>query len=543
MNLERTLLLLMLVPIAGSATAVAQTAEGEAAAGAAPTAGAEEMPTTALDEAMPVVDDEELTPLEPSEPGVNDAAISILDQTVPVADEAPDLLESEDVGPGVGVAPPMDEQSRELQVAELVAAFDAFRDLKDQGILDEAENVAKRVIEMSIRLFGPTSNDTARALSNLGQIQFLTGDYEAAEQNFEAAIEIIEDNEDRLNAQLVNPLKGLGAAQLENGRPDLAARSYQRAVHITHVNEGPHNLDQVDALQALAEVNLRMGDLESAKNNQDMIYALNLRYYSNDAMSMVPSLMRRAQWQRRTGYHLDERATYRRIIRIIETTQGKDDIQLVPPLLELGESYFYIDVTDTQAQFQTTTAASGEMYFKRAVRIAEEHPNTDWRLQAQTKLAFGDYYNFRGDNGRARRNYRAAWGILSADDPDIRDVRRRELERPVLLRQDALPRYVGSAKSSDRATSDPDLRSGRIVASYAISSRGRVASLKIVEATPEEFEDVRRIVQRELRSRIYRPKFVEAEPMGSDEQLFTHEFFYMEPDLEQLKAQAELDRR
>lgn len=543
MNLERTLLLLMLVPIAGSATAVAQTAEGEAAEGVAPSAAAEEMPTTALDEGMPVVDDEELTPLESSEPDVNDAAITILDQTVPVADEAPDLLESEDVGPAVGVAPPMDERSRELQVAELVAAFDAFRDLKDQGILDEAENVAKRVIEMSIRLFGPTSNDTARALSNLGQIQFLTGDYEAAEQNFEAAIEIIEDNEDRLNAQLVTPLKGLGASQLENGRPDLAARSYQRAVHITHVNEGPHNLDQVDALQALAEVNLRMGDLESAKNNQDMIYALNLRYYSNDAMSMVPSLMRRAQWQRRTGYHLDERATYRRIIRIIETTQGKDDIQLVPPLLELGESYFYIDVTDTQAQFQTTTAASGEMYFKRAVRIAEEHPNTDWRLQAQTKLAFGDYYNFRGDNGRARRNYRAAWEILSADDPDILDVRRRELERPVLLRTDSLPRYVGSAKSTDRATSDPDLRSGRIVASYAISSRGRVASLKIVEATPEEFEDVRRIVQRELRSRIYRPKFVEAEPMGSDGQLFTHEFFYMEPDLEQLKAQAELDSR
>ncbi len=504
----------MLAPLPGGAMAVAQS-----------------------DEAV----DEPDTAIETRE--AEEEALTLLDQTVPVADEVPSLLDSEDVGPNAGEELNIDEQPRELQAAELTHAFETFRDLQERGILDEAENVAKQVIELAIRLFGPTSNDTARALGNLGLVQHQTGNYEAAQQNFEAAIEIIEDNEDRLNAQLVNPLKGLGAAQLASGRPDLAAKSYQRAVHITHVNEGPHNLDQVDALQALAEVNLRMGDLKSAKNNQDMIYALNLRYYSDDAMSMVPSLMRRAEWQRRTGYHLDERATYRRIIRIIETTQGKDDVRLVLPLLELGESYFFVDTTDSQAQFHATSPASGEMYFKRAVRIAEESSEADWQLKAQTKLAFGDYYNFRGDNGRARRNYREAWQILSEDDPSRLELRRRLLERPVLLRQDSIPSYVGSAKSSNRATSDPDLRAGRIVASYSVNSRGRVSGLKIVEATPEEFEDVRRLVHRELRSRVYRPQFADAEPTATDEQLFTHEFYYMEPDLEQIRAQAELDRR
>ncbi len=47
-------------------------------------------------------------------------------------------------------------------------------------------------------------------------MQHSTEQYDASQQNFESAIEIIEDNEDQLNDQLVNPLRGLGASQLES---------------------------------------------------------------------------------------------------------------------------------------------------------------------------------------------------------------------------------------------------------------------------------------------------------------------------------------
>ena len=112
-----------------------------------------------------------------------------------------------------------------------------------ERVYDEADTVAKRVVELAIKEKGAQSNEFAKALTNLAIVQHHTRQYEAAQQNFETAIEIIEDNEDRLNAQLVNPLKGLGASQLESGRPDLAKQTFGRAVHVTHVNEGPHNLD------------------------------------------------------------------------------------------------------------------------------------------------------------------------------------------------------------------------------------------------------------------------------------------------------------
>jgi len=458
----------------------------------------------------------------------DEEAITILDQTVPVAEDGPPEIDPATASDASGAEPDEHEQ--------LLADFERFQQLREAGSIDEAENLAKRMVETSIRISGPASGETAKALNNLAVVQHATEDYEAAQQNFAAAIEIIEDNEDQLNAGLINPLRGLGAAQLEGGRPDLASRSFGRAVHISHVNEGPHNLQQIEILEALAETNLRLGDLDTARDNHDMIYSLNLRHFEDNAIGMVPSLMRRASWQRRTGYILDERATYRRIIRIIEAYNGKDDVALVLPLKKLGESYFFVDTSDA-TPFQAATAASGEMYFKRAVRIATENPDADWATLADAKLALGDYYNFRADVGRARSNYGDAWDLMSAD-PERLQYRARALEVIIPLNADPIPRFVGDATVRDREENDPGIREGRIVVSYDVSARGRVQELKIVEAAPTEFDDIQRMVRREMRTRIFRPRYEDAQPVATPNQALSHTFYYLQEDLDKLREEA-----
>lgn len=459
----------------------------------------------------------------------DDEAITILDQTVPVADEALDAAAPGAPDDGVDEAIDPHEQ--------LLLDFERFQELREAGSIDEAENLAKRMVETSIEISGPTSNNTAKALNNLAVVQHATEDYEAAQQNFAAAIEIIEDNEDQLNAALMNPLRGLGAAQLESGRPDLAARSFGRAVHISHVNEGPHNLEQIEILESLAETYLRLGEVDTARDNHDMIYSLNLRHYEDNAIGMVPSLMRRASWQRRTGYILDERATYRRVIRIIEAYNGKDDISLVLPLMKLGESYFFVDTSDA-VPYQAATAASGELYFKRAVRIATEHPEADWTTLANAKLALGDYYNFRADVGRARSNYADAWSLMS-EEPERFDFRANALEVLTPLNVDPIPRYVGDATRRDREDNNPGIREGRVVVSYEVNARGRVKQLTIVEASPTEFNDIQRMVQREMRTRIFRPRYVDGQPVATPNQVLSHTFYYLQEDLDELRDEAE----
>ena len=269
------------------------------------------------------------------------------EQLVPVASEPAEEM------PG----PEAVELTVEQQLAE---QFERFKMLLGDGVLDEADSVAKRVVELAIRVAGPRSNDAAKALTNLAIVQHRTKQYDAAQQNFEAAVEIIEENEDRLNAQLVNPLKGLGASQLALGRPDLASQTYGRAIHVTHVNEGPHNIAQVDLLESLAEVNLRLGAVEEARALQDQIYSLNVRHFDGQLVDLVPSLMRRAAWQHRAGFIFDERTTYRRIIKIVEDAAGEDDLQLIEPLTRLGQSYFYADMSGTSS-YQPTTVTSGEI--------------------------------------------------------------------------------------------------------------------------------------------------------------------------------------
>ena len=180
---------------------------------------------------------------------------------------------------------------------------------------------------------------------------------------------------------------------------------------------------------------------------------------------------------------------------------------------------------------------SGEMYFKRAVRISESNTDADWQLIARVKLGLGDYYTFRSDPGPARKAYSSVWDLLSSDEERIA-LRGRLLEGVFVLNQEPIPQFVGGATREDVMIADDGLRQGRIVVAYDINTRGRVTSLRIVEESPIEFEQMRRFLVREFRSRIFRPRFENSSPVKTVDQMFTHEFYYQQEDLDRMRAEA-----
>lgn len=455
-------------------------------------------------------------------PGVDDSP-GPLDQTVPVAEEEAALE-------------PADAPGQLPLEQEVLREFARFRQLLMEKNYDEADVSAKRVVEMTIKLYGPQSHETAKALNNLAIVQHNNQQYAAAVQNFTSAVEILEVVRDRLNGELVNPLKGLGAAQLGNGRPDLAVSSFGRATHITHVNEGPHNVEQVEILESLAEARVRLGDLEGARDTLDRIYILNARHFENDALGLLPSLARRAEWQHRAGYYNDERVTYRRAIRIIETSADKNDPRLVEPLVKLGRSFYYFEPLVDHAR--SALASTGETYFKRAVRIAEADEDFPWLDRANAQLALADYYVSRETHNRARKIYLQVWNDLSLDE-DRMEMRRELLERPIPVRMEGLPRYTsGSASGGPK----DDFLTGTIKVDYTVSARGRVKNIR-TEADPVEFTDMRRMVHREIRQRVFRPVLEEGVPVESGGQVFRHEFYYKEDEVEELRRKNAADQR
>ena len=445
----------------------------------------------------------------------DDVGVDPLEQTVPVADE--DALPE----------PQQDEVSEE----RLLTEFARYRVLLQEGTLDEADVAAKRIVEMAIKVYGPRSRETANALNNLGIVQHSNGQYDAAIQNFTSSIEIIELVADRLNDALVNPLKGLGAAQLGNGRPDQARKTFDRAAHITQVNEGPHNLDQVEILESIAEAYIRMGDTKSARDILDRIHIINVKHFEEDPLGLLPSLMSRADWQHRAGYYAEERATYRRVIRIIETSSGKNDPMLVEPLRRLGQSFYFVDVSTATPPHQGLVS-TGEIYFKRAARIAEKSEDMDWRDRAKAQLVLADYYMYTDSQNRARKIYKQVWDRLSEEDEKIFQ-RSVWFKDPVAIRAEVLPAFAGNASPGNPARDD--IASGKIVVDYTVSARGRVRDMR-TEAFPQEFTDMQRVVHREIRRRVHRPRLLDGAPVASEDIRFEHEFSYTKADLEALRA-------
>jgi tetratricopeptide (TPR) repeat protein len=453
-----------------------------------------------------------------------DDLASPLDQTVPVAEEAV-------------AAEALDTSQQQITENEMLREFARFRRLLEERNFDEADISAKRVVEMTIKFYGPQSHEAARALNNLAIVQHNNGQYAAAVQNFTSAVEILEVVSDRLNEELVNPLRGLGAAHLGNGRPDLAVDSFGRATHITHVNEGPHNIEQVEILESLAEARVRLGDVEGARDTLDRIYALNVRHFKDDAMGLLPSLMRRAEWQHRAGYYNDERTTYRRAIRIIETSTDKNDPRLIEPLIALARSYYYFEPVSDGAR--GALASTGEAYFKRAKRIAESTEDYPWLDLAKSRLALADFYISNETHNRARKIYLQVWNDLSLDE-DRMTLRRELLEQPIAIVEEALPNYTSGSADGEPAGG---FLTGTIQVDYTVSARGRVKNIR-TEARPIEFTDMQRMVHREIRRRIFRPVLVDGVPAESDVQVYTHEFFYKEAELTEIrKKKAALEQQ
>jgi hypothetical protein len=271
------------------------------------------------------------------------------------------------------------QTQRELDLAEISRLFALYKESLTSANYLEADTLAKQIIELSIKLYGIESAESAKALTNLAIAQHNNKEYEAAERNYLASINIIESASDRLNSALINPLKGLGATQLAIGRPDMARATFERAIHISHVNEGPHNIDQVEVLESMAEIYLAVGDHKEALDVQERMSSLDI----------LPALKNQAHWQHRLQMYDRERVSWRKIITVIERHHGKNDLRLIPPLTSLGKSYLYVTPIEYDVQPEISVA-SGESYLRRANRIAEDNPDSTWEIHEQTLLALGD---------------------------------------------------------------------------------------------------------------------------------------------------------
>lgn len=460
-----------------------------------------------------------------------DSAFSMLEDSADTQ-----LISSEAAAESSGADKPGNEQQQPIELNQrqsdielLLRNFESYKSALTFGNYSEADTLAKRVVESSIKLYGLDSHESAKALSNLGLVQQKNKDYETAVMNFTAAIDIVERIEDRLNRELMRPLRGLGAAQLASGHADLARASFDRAMHISHVNDGPLNVLQIGILEDLAEIHLTSGNVDKAADLHEFIYNLEARNTDLNSEDIIPALERQAEWLHRLNSFEKERVAWRKIIRILEKSRGKKDLSLIGPLTGLGTSYLY--QSDYQSENYTDgTMTSGDTYLKRAARIADQHADATWMTRLQTRLALADFYTLSLRARKAGRAYKETWDFLSTDEAQL-ETRNSLFDQPKLLQPIYPAKYFNSERKEGPAGPPDNFELGTIILSYTISDRGFSKNIKIVEANPAGLKQMEYSVAREARRLIYRPRLEDGIAVETLNQSYVHEFYYRPSDV------------
>jgi len=156
---------------------------------------------------------------------------------------------------------------------------------------------------------------------------------------------------------------------------------------------------------------------------------------------------------------------------------------------------------------------------------------------ANSRLSLADYYMMGGNHTRARKLYQELWDSLSADETRL--LYRDEIfGRAAPLNERPIPEFASESGPSPLGRPSEEFMQGSVTVSFSVSDRGRVIEIEPVEVVPGEFTDMQKLVHREIRGRLYRPRFEDAEPVKSSNQVFTHLFYYKQSDLEERREEA-----
>ena len=169
---------------------------------------------------------------------------------------------------------------------------------------------------------------------------------------------------------------------------------------------------------------------------------------------------------------------------------------------------------------------------RRALKIAEGHPDSNWVQVNDSILALTEYYLLSGRPNRASNSLMESWALLSeGNDPERLRVRRNELEQPKLLQRVYPPKYYNTKREDDGQRPPDNFGVGTINFGYNVSATGGISGIVHLETQPREIVDFHEVVGRAIRRMKYRPRMEEGRIVFTRDLVYTHEFYYRPSDL------------
>ena len=368
----------------------------------------------------------------------------------------------------------------------------------------------------------------SEALSLLGAAQLSKGEYVAAEQAFNEALQLAEKNGGRSSAALIDPLRGLGYTLAAQGKHAQAVPYMDRALLLVRRSSGLYDLSQQGMLRQLADSLTKLNAPAEAERHIQYLLRLGEHAYGKDDPRMIPVYCIAGDWYVEVGLVEPARQLYRKGIVLGTRKLGENHLGMVQPLLALAESYpreivlsnlGVVTRNDKLASPIEPTliadpmnprylSADGERALLRAVKILETNPDRSLQAYVDALVQAGDWFLIKQSPSRAMPYYEQAAKIIDDAAKSPTDA----AKLPPLLSFPVQVYYPIPPLAGRNLNRLPGETVDRYVqVEFTVHEDGRVSDERVVEQDANERHISQTLTA--IGGARYRPKFVDGKPV------------------------------
>jgi tetratricopeptide (TPR) repeat protein len=346
----------------------------------------------------------------------------------------------------------------------------------------------------------------------------------------------------------VQAINQAGRLRQKGGDHEQAIELFERSQHISHRVDGVYSMDQVPALDRMTSSYLASGNLNAGNAAQNFRYNIELHQYGRGSILVVPSKVRLARFKSSIRLNDDARRLYLEAIQITENSLGENDLALVELLLGLASvrqdqralreyrqqkmdqlqvdhSLGYYERGPPPVSFSTESAKKSPPPTRiqgtspgqalaaliRAVQIMDLHQDeVSLANRFEIYVTLGDMYMLLRKRKSGIETYMQALQLLDMAD-NGEELKEQYFGRPRRL-QYRKPRLL--ANSVGRYTNYDGTFAE---ASFVVLPNGMVRDVELVATNAPA--PMRAMFRKEVRRSIYRPRFVDGEPVATTEHL------------------------
>ena len=441
------------------------------------------------------------------------------------------------------------------------AAYEEFHRLLAIGEYASALQHAQEIVRIE-KSHDAESGVLSVAYHQLGKVQLLTGDANAAVASLQRALQLLESSESIFSHKYIGPLGDLAESQAALGNHDAAIAAMHQAIAIGRRTKGLFNADQVVLLDRMAKSFESIGDIDGVDHARRYAVLVAEQQFGQDHPDSLPSISKLANWFELTGRYAMARALYERMARIASLEGGERNATVINSLLGVGRSHRlqYVETPEMvessfwgarpAKQFDPVTgqkeaiagavdrpgfegtatlSRQGIEALMKCLELLESVSDPPSDLLARTLVEIGDWYQTGTDPKRAISYYKRAWPLLE-------EVSTTAAPNPLLAPRPMFYRLPPNWRQN-RVMQHGHVVERQVEFVMTITDRGDVTDL--IRKSGDMTEGQGWQVARTLSHATFSPRFENGEPVATVDFSFTESRFETKPEAEAAAAPAD----